>query len=173
MPYSNIYASPLGDILMQSENGTGLSLLSFLDGDEELQAQGDCNPLLPLFDNVKRWLDIYFSGNVPPFTPQLSLWGRGTELQQAVWDEVMRIPFGHRSTYNAVAKSLSRRKPKSCTSRGVSYALNRNPIAIIVPCHRVLGANGKLSGYKWGVDRKQALLLHEAMATMNGGLADS
>ena len=151
---------------MQSEDGETLSRLAFCDSDDGTveEAPQELNPLLPLFADVARWLDIYFSGSAPPFSPPLSLRGRGTELQYAVWNGVMRIPFGERSTYGAVAKGVSAKRPKPCTGRGVGGALGRNPIAIIVPCHRVLTEDGKLGGYRWGVDRKQALLLHEAMA---------
>ena len=163
MPYSDIYSSPLARMLMQSEDGGSLSLLSFLDDGEGLQTQQERNPRIPLFEVVKCWLDIYFSGNAPPFTPQLSLQGRGTELQRAVWDEVMQVPYGKTATYGEIARRLSEEKKRATSPRAVGNALARNPIAIIVPCHRVLAANGALSGYKWGVDRKQALLLHEAM----------
>ena len=166
MPYSAIYASPLGDMLMQSEDGKSLCQLSFCEGDEDVEVPQELNSGLPLFENVQRWLDIYFSGSPPPFIPKLSL--TGTELQKAAWKEAMQIPFGQRSTYGEIAKRLSRRRPKPCSSRGVGSALARNTIAIIVPCHRVLGEDGSLKGYKWGADFKQGLLLHEAMATFKG-----
>ena len=164
MPYSAFYASPLGDMAMRSEDGESLSVLSFYDDDVEAQAPQELKPDLPLFAEVKRWLDIYFSGSPPPFTPPLSL--LGSEFQRAVWKEAMKIPYGKTASYGEIARRLSKEKKLAVSARAAGAALARNPIALIAPCHRVLGANGALKGYKWGVDRKQALLAREAITAL-------
>ena len=162
MPHSAFYASPIGKMLAQSEDGLSLARLAFCDGDdgaEELRK--GCNSSIPLFENVARWLDIYFSGAAPPFTPPLSF-RRGTDFQKAVWEEAMHIPFGQTATYGEIARRLSEKKKRAVSARAVGAALARNPIALIAPCHRVLGATGELKGFRWGAARKKALLLHEA-----------
>ena len=167
MPYSVLYSSPLGDMLMQSEDGKSLCCLVFCDGNDDAEKiQQDINSDIPLFADVKSWLDIYFSGANPPFNPPLS--SRGTEFQHAVWRHIAKILYGKTATYGEIARRLSEEKKSAVSARAVGGALNRNPIAIIVPCHRVIGKDGALTGYAGGVERKQALLLHEAMASLKG-----
>lgn len=107
---------------------------------------------LPLvFDEVRRWLDIYFSGREPDFMPPLLL--RGTSFQQRVWEALLTIPYGQTVTYGELAHQLGCR-----SAQAVGGAVGRNPISIIVPCHRIVGTNGSLTGYAGGLDRKRALL---------------
>lgn len=104
-----------------------------------------------VLDEAKRWLDIYFSGNVPNFTPALNL--KGTNFQVSVWEILKKIPYGSTITYKAIAEELG------CKSfHAVGGAVGHNPISIIVPCHRVLGSDGSLTGYAGGIERKAALL---------------
>jgi methylated-DNA-[protein]-cysteine S-methyltransferase len=109
----------------------------------------------PLVDAAEQ-LEQYFAGERTEF--ELELAPRGTEFQQRVWRLLLEIPFGETTTYGALAQRLG--DPR--TVRAVGLANGRNPISIVVPCHRVIGANGKLVGYGGGLDRKRALLAHEA-----------
>ena len=164
VPYSAIYASPLGRMLMRAEDGERLSALKFCDGDSvEAEAPQEPASSLPLFADVRRWLDIYFLGKAPPFTPPL-FFGRGTGFQSLVWEQAMQIPYGKTASYSEIAARLAGKKASRGLCRAVGAALARNGIALIVPCHRVIGKSGALLGYAWGEARKQALLLHEAGA---------
>jgi methylated-DNA-[protein]-cysteine S-methyltransferase len=112
------------------------------------------------FTVVREQLAEYFAGERQQFDVPLKL--AGTPFQQRVWQELVRIPFGTTITYG----ELARRVGKPSASRAVGHANSRNPISIIVPCHRVIGANGKLTGYGGGVDKKQWLLAWERSATV-------
>ena len=120
---------------------------------------------LPVFDKTFRWLDIYFSGREPDLMPPLSL--KGTPFQQRVWKELLTIPYGQTVTYGELARRLGCR-----SAQAVGGAVGRNPISIIVPCHRVVGAcygvgsadNGSLTGYAGGIEKKRALLGMEKSA---------
>ena len=113
---------------------------------------------LPVFDAARRWLDAYFSSaaaNCP--SPALDL--RGTEFERAVWREIQAIPAGQTTTYGDIARTLERRD----ASRAVGAAVGANPISLIVPCHRVIGLDGGLTGYGGGLARKEWLLRHEGV----------
>lgn len=147
------YHSFLGDITLASD-GEALTGLWF-DGQKyfgsTLGAQHKEHEDLPVFDETRRWLDIYFSGQKPDFTPPLLL--QGTTFQRHVWEALLSIPYGQTVTYGELARRFG------CHSaQAVGGAVGRNPISIIVPCHRVVGANGNLIGYAAGLDRKRALL---------------
>ena len=153
MFYTAYYRSSLGNIMLSSESEalTGL----FFDGQRyfgcTLDIQHEERAALPIFDETRRWLDLYFSGREPDFIPPISL--RGTPFQQRVWKELLAIPYGQTVTYGELARRLGCR-----SAQAVGGAVGRNPISIIVPCHRVVGANGTLTGYAGGLDRKRALL---------------
>ena len=110
----------------------------------------------PIIQDTCRWLDIYFSGRQPDFTPAYRMEGL-TPFRKAVLDVVCEIPFGQTMTYGDVAKRLDVR-----SAQAVGGAVGWNPICLVVPCHRVMGANGKLTGYGGGLHNKIALLRHEA-----------
>jgi methylated-DNA-[protein]-cysteine S-methyltransferase len=114
------------------------------------------------FDEVKRQLSEYFSGRRTTF--DLPLAPQGTQFQGRVWEELQKIPYGTTISYG----ELARRIGNANASRAVGLANGRNPISIIVPCHRVIGANGKLTGYGGGLPRKEALLAFEAAVMANG-----
>ena len=120
MPYSAIYASPLGDMVMWSKEEKRLSALSFYDDKGKMPQESNSEP--PIFADVKRWLDIYFSGSAPPFTPPLFFW-RGTEFQRLVWEQVMQIPYGKTATYGEIAARLPGRKASHGLCRAVGGAL--------------------------------------------------
>ena len=145
---TNVYQSPLGNIVLTS-NGTALTGLRFEELLTAFPAQGN-----PLFADTCRWLDLYFNHHQPDFIPQLAL--SGTPFQLSVWRELLTIPYGHTVTYGAIAKRLHCR-----SAQAVGSAVGRNPIALIIPCHRVIGSNGHLTGYAYGLARKQWLLSHE------------
>ena len=144
------YDSPIGPLYLRSDGAalTGLSPARF-DGIEED---------LPLFREVRAWLDAYFRGGRPD-PRELPLAPPGTDFQKAVWAELLEIPYGESQTYGDIARALGR--PRG--SQAVGQAVGRNPIAIIIPCHRILGAGKKLTGYAWGLNKKKWLLRHEGV----------
>lgn len=161
--YTCHYDSPLGGITLGSD-GTALAGLWF-DGQkffgnpfpEMLSAAG--GPL-PVFEETCRWLDIYFRGGIPDFTPSLTL--HGSDFRQAVWKILLEIPYGQTVTYGWIAGRLAaERGGEQMSAQAVGGAVGRNPVSLIVPCHRVIGAGGRLTGYAAGLDRKAWLLAHE------------
>lgn len=152
------YESPLGGITLGSD-GKALTGLWF-DGQEHyavaLPPHAECRKL-PVFDETCRWLDIYFSGHAPGFTPELAL--HGTPFRKAVWEILLTIPFGKTMSYGEIAKRLSLQLGVSrMSAQAIGGAVGHNPISIIVPCHRVIGADGSLTGYAGGLERKARLL---------------
>ena len=157
MHYIHHYLSPLGDILLAAD-GEGLTGLWFegqkyyargLDAEHEEKD-------LSVFEQAARWLDIYFSGKEPEFTPPLRL--TGTEFQLTVWRKLLTIPYGETETYGGLAMRCGL---SAVSARAVGSAVGRNPVSVIVPCHRVVGADGSLTGYAGGTDRKTRLLALE------------
>ena len=151
--FTNHYVSPLGTITLASD-GYALTGLWF-DGQKHFAAGlsgGAKEKPLFVFDTAKRWLDIYFKGEIPDFSPPLKL--QGSAFQKTVWNILPTVPFGQTRTYGQIAAQLSGRM----SARAVGNAVGRNPVALIVPCHRIVGANGKLTGYAGGMDRKIKLL---------------
>ncbi len=118
---------------------------------------------VPVLLQTKRWLDCYFLGEIPAFTPPLHL--LGTDFQLEVWACLRAIPYGETRTYGEIARLLAEKRgiPRM-SAQAVGGAVGRNPISIIVPCHRVIGANGGLTGYAGGLERKTALLKLESRA---------
>ena len=159
MDYLWHYDSPLGGMTMASdgESLTGLWFdrqRYFGTGMESTGLELQC---LPVFDETCRWLDVYFSGEVPEFTPPLAL--HGTPFREAVWDILLTIPYGQTMTYGGIAALLAARHGlQRMSAQAVGGAVGHNPIAIIVPCHRVIGAGSSLTGYAAGLDRKHRLL---------------
>ena len=118
---------------------------------------------LTVFGDTKRWLDIYFSGKVPDFTPPLTL--RGTAFRRSVWSLLLTIPFGQVVTYGDIACELtSRHGHRRVSARAVGTAVAHNGIMLIVPCHRVVASDGALTGYAAGIDIKRSLLALEHSA---------
>ena len=105
----------------------------------------------PVLEQAKVWLSLYFQGEIPYFLPPFRL--NGTPFQKQVWDALLQIPYGQTITYGELAKQLG------CKSaQAVGGAVGRNPISILIPCHRVVGADGKLTGYAGGVEKKEYLI---------------
>lgn len=162
MQYTQKYDSPLGGILLASD-GKALTGLWF-DGQKyfgsTLAAQRE-QKLLPVFEETARWLDLYFSGQEPDFTPPLSL-QQASSFRREVWEIMLTIPYGQTMTYKAIAAELARRRGvENMSAHAVSGAVSHNPISLIIPCHRVVGTNGSLTGYAGGIDKKVRLLTLE------------
>ena len=158
MNYTAEYRSVLGKILLASD-GKSLTGLWFFGAKHFAAGLGSerQNKELPIFDSARKWLDIYFSGREPGFTPHLRL--RGTDFQTEVWNFLRKIPYGQTAAYGGIAKQIAAaRGTEQMSARAVGAAVGRNPILIIVPCHRVIGANGSLTGYAAGTDKKAFLL---------------
>lgn len=163
--YTDTYTSPLGIITMSS-NGKQLTGLWF-EGQKYLgHALSDqpSHPSLPIFDETRTWLDVYFQGKYPTFMPPILL--NDTPFRQTVWQLLLTIPYGETTTYKHIALEWARQHGvKSMSSQAVGGAVERNPISIIIPCHRVIGTNGSLTGYAGGLDRKRWLLQLEQANT--------
>ena len=147
------YDSPLGGMTMVSE-GHALTALCF-DGTRRGLRFADemsATTKLPVFDETRRWLDLYFAGEKPDFFPSLA--PKGTSFQQRVWDILLTIPYGKTMSYGDVARRISH----TMSAQAIGGAVGHNPIGIIIPCHRVIGADGSLTGYASGLDRKRWLL---------------
>lgn len=163
MDYISHYNSPLGGITLASD-GEALTGLWF-DGQkffgDTLQPQ--CwEADLPVFQETRRWLDIYFSGRDPGFIPKLRL--RGTPFRKAVWEILLTIPFGKTMTYGEIAARIASAKGlRKMSAQAVGGAVGHNPISLIIPCHRVLGAGGTLTGYAGSLDKKIRLLQLESI----------
>ncbi len=145
MIYVDKYISQIGEIEIRCSEEKLLSL----DFKNDVIVN---NPGLTIFNQVKKWLDLYFKGQNPSLKIELEL--SGTPFQMKVWNLLMEIPYGTTTTYGAIAKKIS----PTMSSQAVGQAVGANPIAIIIPCHRVLGSNGKLGGYYYGPDKKKTLL---------------
>ena len=156
MEYLTIYDSPLGWLYLTAGED-GLTGLRFSEP-VGCTRQDD----FPRFPPVKQWLDRYFRGEDPPV--DFPLCPNGTKFQLQVWDILTRIPYGETITYGQIAKELAqlRRIPKM-SAQAVGQAVGANPISIIIPCHRVVGTGGKLTGYAGGIPAKIWLLKHEGI----------
>lgn len=145
-----------------ASDGIALTQLDFAvqpDGGNEPDRRQD-ERLLPVFAAACRWLDLYFAGKKPDFTPQLSL--HGSPFREMVWAVLRTIPYGETTTYGEIAaKIAAQRGVAKMSAQAVGGAVGHNPIAIIVPCHRVIGKDGSLTGYAGGLQRKEWLLRHE------------
>ena len=157
--FYTLYKSPLGNMTLLS-NGLQLCGLWF-DGQKNTdRQQGEeheemCQ--LPVFQETKRWLDIYFGGGKPDFTPPLYI--QDTSFRQRVWEILLTIPYGDTMTYGTIAKIMAKERGVLVISaQAVGGAVGHNPIALVIPCHRVVGRNGCLTGYAAGLDKKMLLL---------------
>lgn len=158
MQYITTYQSPVGEILLAADD-VGLTGLWFegekyyaLSLDKEHEEKE-----VPVFEEVRHWLDIYFTGKEPDFMPPIHM--IGTPFQMEVWEILRQIPYGETTTYGEIAKKIAAKKGiQRMSAQAVGSAVGRNEISIIVPCHRVVGTNGSLTGYAGGIDKKTAFL---------------
>ncbi len=165
MYYSTEYQSPLGTFTLAAVGGSlvgvwleqqkyyGASILTAAVKDDKI----------PVFDQTKNWLDRYFSGQKPVIA-ELPLAPVGTDFRRAVWQILCEIPYGQLTTYGEIAKKMATKlNRESMSSQAVGGAVGHNPISIIIPCHRVVGADGSLTGYAGGIDIKIKLLKSEGV----------
>ena len=158
MVYTCEYKSPLGDILLAADE-IGLTGLWF-EGqkyfantlpDEHLPQETE------ILTEAKKWLDVYFSGEEPKFTPPLH--PIGSTFRQTVWQILLQIPYRQTISYGEIARKIAELKGTSrMSAQAVGGAVGHNEISIIIPCHRVVGTNGSLTGYAGGIDKKISLL---------------
>lgn len=158
MTYTYKYNSPLGKITMAS-NGTALTGLWF-DGQkyfaDSIKGESD-EKALSIFDETAKWLDIYFSGKEPDFTPEILI--TGTPFKKSVAKIMLSVPYGKTMTYGEIADKIAKQNGiEMMSAQAVGGAVGHNPISIIIPCHRIVGANGNLTGYAGGIERKIELL---------------
>ena len=161
--YFTYYESPLGRMLLggteEGLSGLWISEQKYYAAtmDEEMTQRDD----LPLFEQTKKWLDRYFNKEQPD-PKELKLDPKGTDFRKTVWDILLKIPYGRTTSYGAIAKSITEsRKGRKTSARAVGGAVGHNPISIIIPCHRVVGSDGSLTGFASGLDKKVWLLQHE------------
>lgn len=158
MIYKKIYQSPLGEIIINSD-GENLTAVCFkdsmdygkyiIDGEEKE---------LPIFDETIKWLNIYFQGKNPNFIPKYKR-DDITPFRKLVIDEMLKIPYGQTVTYNDISKAIAKKKGiRRMSAQAVGGAVGWNPICVIIPCHRVIGTNGSLTGYGGGIKNKVQLL---------------
>ncbi len=163
MQYTSNYRSPIGDILLACDE-IGLTGLWF-EGEKfyALSLENEHEPReTPVFSETRRWLDVYFSGREPDFLPPLHR--IGSPFQLRVWELLQRIPYGETTTYGALASEVAAERGLArMSAQAVGGAVGHNEISIITPCHRVVGANGSLTGYAGGIDKKLALLRLEGV----------
>lgn len=163
MIYKSIYKTPVeySDMIMYSD-GEYLIGLRFEEAkDVNKQSVDAIEGNTRVFEDTKKWLDEYFKGNNPDFTPKYKI-NNLTEFRQMVIDEMLKIPYGETITYNDIAKSIAKKKNISkMSAQAVGGAVGWNPICLIIPCHRVIGTDGSLTGYGGGIENKKALLKHE------------
>lgn len=164
MHFTTHYYSPLGDILLAADD-TGLTGLWFdgakyyANGLDPKHQEADT----PILAQTKEWLTVYFSGKEPSFCPPLHM--IGTPFQLAVWDILCQIPYGKTSTYGEIARIIAgQRGLPHMSAQAVGGAVGHNKISILIPCHRVLGTDGSLTGYAGGTDKKARLLAIEKVS---------
>ncbi|MDE7197733.1 MAG: methylated-DNA--[protein]-cysteine S-methyltransferase [Lachnospiraceae bacterium] len=163
MQYTTTYQTPMGEMLLAADE-TGLTGLWFDEGRyfaEGLNEEHE-EKELPVFASARRWLDIYFDGRDPDFMPPLHM--IGSPFRLSVWKHLLEIPYGMTATYGELAKIMAEERGLArMSAQAVGGAVGHNPISIIVPCHRVIGANGSLTGYGGGLDKKERLLALEGI----------
>ncbi len=153
MLYFTQYPSPIGQLTLVADGSaiTGLWMETEKFDTSQLNRADD----LPVFTDARLWLDDYFAGS--PRETDFPLSPAGTAFQQRVWEILLTIPYGKTTTYGAIAKQLD----NNMSAQAVGQAVGRNPISIIIPCHRVVGAKRQLTGYAGGLEIKKWLLCHE------------
>lgn len=163
MQYTAKYRSPLGEMLLAADEA-GLTGLWFEGGRfyaESLDPEHE-EKEVSVFETVRRWLELYFSGKEPDFMPPIHM--LGSPFQLDVWGLLRQIPYGETVTYGELAKMIARQRGLSrMSAQAVGGAVGHNKISIIVPCHRVVGADGSLTGYAGGMHRKEQLLTLEGV----------
>ena len=165
MEYVSHYTSPLGGITLASDDEALIGLWFdgqkyYADALDEKHEEKE----MPVLAETKRWLDLYFSGRDPGFTPPLRM--KTTPFRRTVWEIMLAIPYGKTMTYGEIANHVAEKKGiKKASAQAVGGAIGHNSISLIIPCHRVVGSNGSLTGYAGGIDKKVNLLKLEGADT--------
>ena len=157
MIFTGYYASPLGNLMLAADE-IGIRGLWF-DGQKYFACDLPAERIeqnTPVLAEARRWLDIYFTGKEPDFLPTLH--PMGSQFRQDVWNLLLEIPYGERTSYGELAKILSEKNGGNMSAQAVGGAVGHNPISILIPCHRVVGKDGSLTGYAGGLQRKKWLL---------------
>ena len=164
MYYRTKYVSPLGVLVLASdgENIAGLWIEGQKYFGDTVTGEAAENDGLPVFSSARLWLDRYFAGEMP-LPSELPLRPNGGDFRHAVWKILCGIPYGEVTTYGAIAKKIAAQSGRPMSAQAVGGAVAHNPISIIIPCHRVVGANGSLTGYAGGIEAKIRLLEHEGV----------
>lgn len=161
MKYIHYYDAPLGRLTLVSDGEALMGL--WFDGQKYFDVtlcEGCEEKELPVFAQADRWLALYFSGKEPDFLPPLA--PEGTPFRKAVWEILLTIPYGKTMTYGEIAREMAKQKGVSrMAARAVGGAVGHNPISIMIPCHRVVGADGSLTGFAGGLAVKETLLRME------------
>lgn len=165
MYYMSEYDSPLGSLTLAADGESLVGL--WLEGqkyfESTIKEEARKKEELPIFTMTKNWLDSYFAGEMPVIA-KLPLEPMGGEFRQEVWKLLCDIPYGQVTTYGEIAKKVAKRLGReSMSAQAVGGAVGHNPISIIIPCHRVIGTDGSLTGYAGGIDKKIWLLAHEGV----------
>ena len=165
MEYTAHYDSPLGGSTLASDGEALIGL--WFDGQKyfaEALGPERTEKDLPVFEQDKRWLDRYFSGQKPDFTPPLRM--KTTPFRKAVWEILLTVPYGETISYGEIARRIAgQRGVESMSAQAVGGAVGHNAISLMIPCHRVVGTNGNLTGYAAGMERKAKLLTMEKGST--------
>lgn len=151
-----IYDSPVGQFLLAADSQGITAITKAGDGFTSTPDDASEEAGRHLADAI-RWLDGYFAGEIPASMPALHL--TGTAFQMQVWEQLLKVPYGATSTYGAIAKAVATSMGKArMSAQAVGQAVGANPVCIIVPCHRIIGSDGSLTGYAYGLEMKTALL---------------
>jgi methylated-DNA-[protein]-cysteine S-methyltransferase len=164
MEYICKIKSPVGALTVSSD---GKNICGLWIGGQKYFAKTLGNDVveqnLPVFENLRKWLDIYFSGKEPDFMPPLM--PKGSPFQNSIWNKLCKIPYGKTTSYGELAQQFElENKDRHTSPRAIGGAVGHNPISILIPCHRVLGKNGSLTGYAGGLAAKIKLLNLEGIA---------
>ncbi len=166
MDYLDTFDSPVGSVTVASD---GVALIGlWIDGQKYFEAtlgETEQRPDLPILKEAHAWLDRYFAGEQPGPIPAVA--PRGTAFRQRVWTMLANIPYGQLTTYGELAKRIEEETGSRTSARAVGGAVGHNPISVILPCHRVVGADGSLTGYAGGLEKKIALLKIEGVDMSN------
>ncbi len=165
MYYKTHYKSPIGEMLLASNEKRiiGLWIKEQKYINKTMPEKMIENNKLPILKEGIAWLDDYFAGNKPDVS-RLPIQPIGSEFRQCVWKILIQIPYGTLTSYGDIAKEVAKEMGKdSMSAQAVGGAVGHNPISIIIPCHRVVGANGNLTGYASGIDNKIKLLEQEGI----------
>ena len=161
------HASPLGRVRLTSD-GDAVTGLYFCD--PALPPSPENLPVPVIFARAFDWLDRYFAGKTPSGMPPLA--PTGTAFRREIWQELLRVPYGETVSYGELARRYTERHGRAMSAQAVGSAVGHNPIALMIPCHRVIGSDGALTGYAWGTERKAALLRLEGHTVNSGRVSE-